>query len=56
MEEKNEDLEKKVARKGDPIICEFPNCIIRGSYYKCYFETYQTVRQRMHVGFDLHGA
>lgn len=40
MEEK-ENLEERVARKGDPIICEFEACILKGSYYKCYFSTYQ---------------
>jgi len=39
--EKNNNLEKRIAKSSDPIICEFNSCVIRGSYYKCYFDTYQ---------------
>ena len=41
MTDKSGDLERKVTKNIDPIICDFNNCILRGSYYKCYFPSYQ---------------
>lgn len=40
-EEPHEELEKRVTKDIDQVICEFDACIIRGCYYKCYFESHQ---------------
>lgn len=41
IKDPHEDLERRVIKGMDSIICEFDACILRGSYYKCYFSTYQ---------------
>jgi len=41
IQDPHEELERRVIKGMDQVICEFDDCALRGSYYKCYFKSYQ---------------